>query len=123
MKADYVSFDYNVMGGLNITSNPLPNHPRPKINALIEDSTRSVKTRVSNVKMPMKNVYKALILAKILHPKETKMIKGEGQSETICYQYCQYHANLVGHVLQDCAEFQKKVQDLIHKKEIEFSSE
>ena len=67
MKAGYISFDYNVMGGPNVTNNPLPNHPRPKINALTEDSTGLVTTRVNNVKTPMKNVYKALVLAKILH--------------------------------------------------------
>ena len=121
-KAGYVNFNYNTVGGPNITSNPLPNHPRPKISALTEDSTGLVKTRVSDVKMPMKNVYEALVLAKILHPEETKMIKGKEQNETVCNQYCQYHANLAGHVIQDCAEFRKRVQDLIDKREIEFLS-
>ena len=77
MKAGYVSFDYNATSGPNVTSNHLPNHPGPKINALTEDSTGSVKTRVSNVKTPMKNVYEALVLAKILYSEETKMIQEE----------------------------------------------
>ena len=110
------------MGGPNVTSDPLHNHLVPKINALTEDSTGSVKTKISNVKTPLKNVYKALLLAKILQLEETKMIKGEEQSGTVNNQYCQYHASLVGHVIQDCAEFRKRVQDLIDKKEIEFSS-
>ena len=59
------------------TSNPLPNHPRPKINALIEDSVGSLKTKVSDVETPIKDVYKALILAKILHLEETEMIRKE----------------------------------------------
>ena len=77
MKARYVSFDYNTTGGSNITNNPLPNHSRPKINAFTEDSTTSVKAKVSNVKTPMEDVYKALIQAKILHLRKTEMIKGK----------------------------------------------
>ena len=64
MKAGYVSFDYNASRGPNVTNNPFPNHPRPKISALTKDSTGSLKTRVSDVKMPMENVYKALVLPK-----------------------------------------------------------
>ena len=122
MKVGYVSFDYNAAGGLNVTSNPLPNHPGPKINALTEDSTESVKTRVTNVKTPIEKVYKALIQAKIFYSEETEMIKREDQDGTLCNQYYQYHANMVGHTIQDCVEFRKMVQDLIDIKEIEFSS-
>ena len=94
MKARYVSFDYNTTGGSNITNNPLPNHSGPKINAFTEDSTASMKAKVSNVKTPMEDVYKALIRAKIFHPRETKMIEGEeDQNGAIGHQYCQYHAN------------------------------
>ena len=50
------------------------------------------------------------------------MIKGEEQSEIICNQYCQYHANLAGHIIQNYDEFQKRVQDLIYRKEIELSN-
>ena len=113
MKAGYVSFDYNAISGPNVTSNPQPNHLGPKINALIEDSNGSVKTRVSIVKTPMKSVYKVLVLAKILHLEGAKMIKGKEQNEIICNQYCQYHAKQAGHTIQGCAEFRKMVQDLI----------
>ena len=61
MKARYVSFDYNTTSGPNITNNPLPNHPRPKLNALTENSMGSMRTRVNNVKTPMGDVYRALI--------------------------------------------------------------
>ena len=122
MKANYVSFDYNALGGPNITNNPLPNHLGPKINALIGDSTGSLKTRVSNVKTLMESVYKALILAKIFHPKETEITREEKQNRAVYDQYCQYHANWAGHTIQGCAEFQKVVQDLINEKEIEFST-
>ena len=77
MKVGYVSFDYNAIGGPNVTSNPLPNHSGPKINALIKDSTRLMETRVNNVKTPMRSVCEALIQAKVLRSEETKMIKRE----------------------------------------------
>ena len=77
MKAEHVSFNYNALGGPNITNNPLSNHLGPKINALTEDSIGSLKTKVSNVKTLMENVYKVLVLAKIIHSRETKMTKGE----------------------------------------------
>ena len=81
MKAGYVSFDYNAVGSPNVTNNPLPNHPGPKINALVKDSIESVKTRVSDVKTLMKNVYKTLILVKILHLEGTRMIKGKSKTK------------------------------------------
>ena len=105
MKAGYVSFNYNIAGGPNVTSNLLPNHSGPKINALTEDSVRSAKTRISNVKTPMKSVYETLVLAKILCSKETEMTKRENQNGTVSNQYCQYHVNMVGHTIQDCVEF------------------
>ena len=48
------------------------------------------------------------------------MMKKEGQNEEVCSHYCKYHANLLGHTIQDCAEFQGMVQDQMDKK-IEFS--
>ena len=99
MKAGYVSFDYNATGGPNVTNNPLPNHPGPKINALTEDSTRSIKTQVSNVKTPMKSVYKALVLAKILQPEEGRIMKEGEQNETMCDHYCHYPDDLAEHAI------------------------
>ena len=96
MKAGYVSFDYNKTGDPNVTSNPLPNHLGFKISSLTEYLTRLVKTQVNNVKPPMETVYKALVLAKILQPKEWKMIKREEQNETVCDRYYQYHAYHTG---------------------------
>ena len=72
MKADYVNFDYNATGGPNVTNNSLPNHSRPKINALTEDSIRLLKTKISDVKTAMENVYKVLIQAKVLYQKKQR---------------------------------------------------
>ena len=118
MKIGYVSFDYNKTGGPNVTSNLLPNHPRSKINALTKGLTGLVKTQLNNVKTPMENVYKALVLAKIFRPEEGKMMKGEEKNGIVCNHYCQYHVDLLGHTIHDCAEFQKMVQDLMNEKEI-----
>ena len=80
IKAWYVSFDYNAAGGPYVTSNPLPNHLGPRINALIENSIGSVKTRVSNVKTPIKSVYEALVLAKILFQKKHRLSREKNRT-------------------------------------------
>ena len=89
MKVGYVSFDYNAICGPNVTSNPLPNHPRPKINALTEcirgiGSSQNPST------------------------KKNENDQGEERNGIVCDSYCQYHDDLVGHTIQDCAEFRKK---------------
>ena len=71
----------------------------------MEDSIGLVKPRVSDIKTPMKSVYKALVLARISYSEEMEMIKGKDQNRTICNQYCQYHADMVGHTIQDYSEF------------------
>ena len=105
MKVGYVSFDFGKIGGLNVTSSPLPNHPRPKIIFLTEDLAKGVKTQVNDVKTPMKIIHETLVQGKFFQPKEAKVMKEEGQSEELCNHYCKYHANLSGHTIQDCAEF------------------
>ena len=48
--------------------NPLPNHDGPKINAIVEDSTSRVKTKVDEVKAIIEEIHGALI--KIVIPKK-----------------------------------------------------
>ena len=50
------------------------------------------------------------------------MIKGEKQNRIVCDHFCQYHADLAVHTVQDCVEFWKVVQNLKDGKEIEFSN-
>ena len=69
MKARYVSFDYNEIGDPIVTSNPLPNHPRPKINALVEDLVERVETYINDVKTLMRVIHEALVQAKFFQPK------------------------------------------------------
>ena len=50
-------------------SNPLSNHTKPKINAIIKGQGQEVKTKVEEVKTLMKDIYEALIKFEILKPK------------------------------------------------------
>ena len=61
VKARYLNFNFNKGMGPNITGNPLPNHPEPKINALNEDCGLKVKDRIDEVKMCMDNVFEVLV--------------------------------------------------------------
>ena len=61
VKVGYLDFNFNKGMGPNITGNPLPNHPKPKINALNEDCGLKVKDRIDEVKMCMDNVFEVLV--------------------------------------------------------------
>ena len=65
----------------------------------------------------MKVIFQKLIQAKFLQPRKGEAIKKEELSRG----YCQYHAEVRGHSIQKCSEFQEIIQDLMDKKEIEFS--
>ena len=42
-------------------ANPLPNHARPNINAIMEESDMRIKTRVDEVKWSVDEVYKVMV--------------------------------------------------------------
>ena len=48
---------------LNVNRNPLPNHGRPKVNAIESDQEMQVKKNVKDVRMPMKLVHEVLVKA------------------------------------------------------------
>ena len=50
----------------NVTTNSWPNHADPKINAILEDNGFIVQRDVWKVKTPMIEVFKALVVAKII---------------------------------------------------------
>ena len=75
MKVGYVNFDFGKTGGPNVTSNLLPNHLGPKINALMKDLTKGVKTQVDDVKTSMEFIYEELVQAKFHQSKEMKEMK------------------------------------------------
>ena len=113
--AGYVNFGYNKDSVPNIISNPLPNHSRPKINAIFV-SFIGERTYVRNIATPLEVVYEKLVQAGFLQPKRGEVIPDRELSRG----YCQYHAKVRWHSIQECNEFQKEIQDLMDRKEIKF---
>ena len=68
--------------------------------------------------MPMRVIHKKLIQAGFFQSKKGEAIKEKESSRG----YCQYHAKLQGHGIHECSEFREVVQNLMNRKEIEFSS-
>ena len=64
IKAGALAFDDDDV--LDVNRNPLPDHQRPKINAIGSDSELETKKDVRAVHMPMGTVYEALFKAKML---------------------------------------------------------
>ena len=95
----------------------MPNHSRLKINAILESSTEGRKTCIKDVITFTGVIHEKLVKIEVLQSRrrevaeEGKMSKG----------YCQYHVEIRGHVIQECTEFRDIVQNLMDKKEIEFS--
>ena len=56
----------------NINENPLPNHGRPKVNAVEGGQEMQVKRDVKDVSMPMGLVYEALVKADRLKGRQRK---------------------------------------------------
>ena len=63
---------------LNVNRNPLPDHQRPKINAIGSDPELQIEKDAKAVRMPMETVYKALFKAEMLD-EEQENEGGEGQ--------------------------------------------
>ena len=59
--ASYVNFGYDKAGGPNVSSNPLPNHSRPKINTILESHTEGRKSSIMDIITPMKVIYEELV--------------------------------------------------------------
>ena len=88
--AGYVNFGYDKADGLNVTSNPLPNHSGPKINVVLENLTRERKTCIRNVATLMGIIYRKLAQAGFFQSREEEVVKEKRLSEG----YCQYHAEV-----------------------------
>ena len=80
MKVGYLDFNFNKGMGPNITGNPLPNHPEPKINALNGDCGSNVKSWIDEVKMCMDNMFEVLIRVQLLQARKREEIKEGEQS-------------------------------------------
>ena len=99
IKAGALAFDDKDVSDVN--RNPLPDHQRPKINAIGSDSELQIEKHVKAVRIPMETMYEALLKTEMLDEKSEKKEEnedGEGQ-------YCQYHKRPVGHSIQDYQDF------------------
>ena len=67
IKAGALAFDDDDVSDVN--RNPLPDHHRPKINAIGSDPELQIEKYVKAVCMPMETVYKALLKAGALNEK------------------------------------------------------
>ncbi|KAA3485493.1 hypothetical protein EPI10_007464 [Gossypium australe] len=88
---------------------PLPNHG---VNMIGEDERRRVKRDISDVKTPMKQVWKEMIKKGLIVT--CPRGKHEGTRKG-----CEFH-NMEGHEIQSCTEFRMLVQALMDNKELEF---
>ena len=62
---------------LDVNRNPLPDHQRPKINAIESDPKLQIEKDVKAVCMPMETVYKALLKAGTLNEEQKKKKENE----------------------------------------------
>ena len=66
---------------------------------------------------PMKVVYEKLVQARFLQSRRKEIVR----EEKLDKGYYQYHIEIREHVIQECTRFWDIVQDLVDRKEIEFS--
>ena len=116
IKAGALAFDDDDVPDIN--RNPLPDHQRPKINAIDSDPKLQIEKDAKAVRMPIKTVYEALFKAKMLDEEQKKK-----ESEDREGQYYQYHQKPMGHSIQDCQDFLELVQELMDEGRIEFCKE
>ena len=67
--------------------------------------------------MPMRVIFEKLVHAGFFQTTRGEAIEGKRLSKG----YCRYHSEVRGHVIEECSEFREVVQNLMDKKEIEFS--
>ena len=67
--------------------------------------------------IPMRVIYEELVQTRFLQSRKGKAVREERLNKG----YCQYHVEVQEHVIQECIEFRDIVQNLMDRKEIEFS--
>ena len=98
------SLDFNRNNGPNVRTNPLSNHIKSNVNAIMEDSNIKVKTKVDEVKASMEDIYKVLVRVRAILRKEA--FDEEKRKQDCFYQY---HAACMGHTIQNCEEFRRLI--------------
>ena len=69
--------DFNKNNRLSVTKNPLPNHIRPNVNAIVEDLGLKIKTKVKEAKASMEEIYKVLLGVRVIPKREISDVKKE----------------------------------------------
>ena len=95
----------------DVNKNPLPDHQRPKINAVKSDLELLVEKNARVVCMSVETVYEALLKARMLEEEQEKKEEKEDQEG----EHCLYHKGFVGHSILDCQDFLELVQEMMNK--------
>ena len=80
--------------------NLLPNHAKPKVNAITKEQSQKIKSNVEEVKSPIKVIYEALLKAGCLELRKVEQDK----KKMLGYSY-EYHTTIMGHIIQCCKKF------------------
>ena len=100
IKIDWL--DLNRNNGPNVTKNPLPNQVGLNVNAITEESSMKIKTKVDEVKSPMDEVYKAMVRVEAIL--RMKAFKGR-------YYYCRKACSY--HIIRKCEKFKELLQRMM----------
>ncbi|XP_017640139.1 uncharacterized protein LOC108481531 [Gossypium arboreum] len=92
--------------------NQLPNHTDGEVNSISENMGRKIKAEITEVKTPLKWVWKKMV-------KRGLVISDPERSGRGIESYCEFHHE-EGHGIQECEEFRALIQGLMDNNEIEF---
>ncbi|XP_040955931.1 uncharacterized protein [Gossypium hirsutum] len=95
------------------TENLLPDHNG--VNMIGGSMSRKIKEDISEVKIPLRWVWKNMVKRGLIIPRSEKCFKR-------VENYCEFHHE-EGHKIQEYVEFRALVQDLMDNKEMEFYEE
>ncbi|EOX99283.1 Uncharacterized protein TCM_007907 [Theobroma cacao] len=103
----------------SVDGNPLPNHGRSTVNAIHEGMIRRVKKGIDEIQTPMDKMFEALSKINAITPEpiDTKEL-----GHDLAYS-CKFHMGAIGHSIQNCDSFRRKLQELIDLSVIEFYEE
>ncbi|KAA3483834.1 gag/pol polyprotein [Gossypium australe] len=98
----------------NVAGNPLPNHTEGNVSAVIKEDTRRGKSYVSEIKTPLRKVWKVMrehgLFSHSRKSFEEESVEGPS--------FCIFHG-IEGHGIQSCEEFRKLLQDMMNNREVE----
>ena len=100
----------------DVNRNPLPDHQRPKVNAVESDPELLVEKDARAVRMSMEIVYKALLKARMLEEEQEKKKEKKDQKR----EHYLYHKGPMGHSIQDYQDFLELVQEMMNEGVMEF---